>query len=1598
MNTRSFLRIRKWISILSILSILSSVLAVPTASAAAADDYVKAFPDWATEATQTLADGGFRDTKLKPDANGNVTRAAACYMFVKMFGEDSGVDPADIENPFSDVPDTEWYADSAKLCASFGWMVGKTDDEGQYFMGNKPFLREEFGTVLWSMAGKPDVDESVLDDLPDASSFSEWALKGNAFAKEQGLLHGGAKADTQVPVSNAMMNLIAVNFNTAVSEGNVELSYEPVEEVGEEEEEEEETPPGEEEETPPGEEEETPPAPQAGALTVALATSTPASKTMNPGANGVPLASFTFSVGADEAVLSGVAFHRVGGGAPADFSAVTLYQGETRLKAGKTISTDTNLAEFAGLNLKITPTAPVTLTLKGDLITTAAAASPHAFEITGTSAVTTTAGSVVGLPVVGNTMTIGGAIVGAVTIAPVNTLSKPTLGAKAVEVSNVKLTAGANDISFRRLSLTHGGTISRSNLVNFKLTDNIDSTKFLASAEALSGDLLVFNLTTPYTVPKNNNRSFRVWADVTGGKTADTLDFYLDETSDLDSIDTTVGYGARVTNTMTKALVTDTTFQGGKITLADNGPVAQNVASNQTNVHLFDFALTSDRNVTVKDYYLWLEQTAFDNAGPATGTAKAGDNSTTTSVANVPGDLDGGNISTAGVITFQTDTIDDGQATGDLAVGDVIKFVIPTVTAGTAGTYYGKILTVGANSSANNSTATLIYPTSVTAASAPTWVDGGSTLTTAGTNDFEEVFDIYLATRVKNLKLINTDTQGTIASVTNSTYLNVFSDDFDVMSGKTLNLAFLADLDSTLPANNAFKGGVDFAESNFIKDPDANEFIATSDVVGGNTFGKSMTAVAASLTVSRASTPVSETHVKGQTGVNLLGLSMKAGDGGDVRISKVVVRLVADDDSTFDNTGYGDLAANTVVDSAELYRVNADNTETKVGTTAGLSLVGTIGAAAGYYKAEFASLNYNLAKSVSEKWLVKVKLKNTVSSTNYVSADLIPGVDVEAQDKDGNTVTPVNAAASPTLAVGDLAVDTSPSVMKTIATSGSLTGVQEGSPDPALVVGGATGVTLAKYKFNTLNEAFTVSKLDVVIDSNSDFTDDESDDTGTNNVTRVGVSYAKKDGTTETVGMGLSSGKASFTNLNIYVPKDGSAVVSIFADFNTTELGATSGGTVRLGLNERNTAATNSFEAIGEGSTEKKTVTDLTTYTNSSAVNSVVLRKSVPTVAKLSTAATKLNNGQNDIAAITVAADAKEAVTLKRLAFEYSSTATITVGTLDLYRKVGTGSETSVTSQVTIRNRAGVNLKSGGTNLNANAATTDTIYVQWDKAAADQEPISKGTTNTYIVRATVSGAAANTSLSTYIADDTTRYVVSTASSSVNKLRATEVVTSPEAVDASTKNNRSVWYYVYNTALCDNTNVRGCVFMDVNGNGSYDVATDPEIILAAGVTTGLTSAAIIPGTLRVTTDTVAGAFADSLDGLYFDLSGVSAANGTYSATDDVAFGLAAATGGVNVNNAAVVNDLRWAPSSSTIYIDRNVGGGTNDTYQAANDDKIAATITLPTTAPTAETEAYTSNFNFIWSDNSAASHTTSTVDWTNGVDVSNLPTQTLSLSF
>lgn len=363
-----------------------------------------------------------------------------------------------------------------------------------------------------------------------------------------------------------------------------------------------------------------------GALTVALASDTPAGMTVPKNASSVPLVKVNLTAGSADVTVSSMRFHRVGVGAVGDFSNVYLYMADgTRLTSGRTINTTTNIVEFNSLTITVKAGTTSSVLVYGDFSSPASTGGQHSFELVDAASTVVSGSSTVAgaFPVRGNVFTVGTASSARLDVIKGTTPSNPTIGSKQVEVSNFKLSAnGTNDVEVRQVTLYQAGSVTNSDLANFNL---YQGSAIVATAAAVSSNghiNLVF--TPPYVITNGTTKVFSLKADV-GGRAARTIVTYVEYTTDVTAIDKTYGAGASVciVNTATGCTAGTANFdgtvansitvttQGGSLTNAFNGPATANVAKGQTAVPIYKFSLTSpDNTLEIRKVVFNLEKTA----------------------------------------------------------------------------------------------------------------------------------------------------------------------------------------------------------------------------------------------------------------------------------------------------------------------------------------------------------------------------------------------------------------------------------------------------------------------------------------------------------------------------------------------------------------------------------------------------------------------------------------------------------------------------------------------------------------------------------------------------------------------------------------------------------------------------------------------------------------------------------------------------------------------------------------------------------------------------------------------------------------------------
>lgn len=1284
---------------------LKRVLATASTAALLATNvgvaFAQTFQDVSTDAwyydyVEQLVDDGVVDAGNKFRPNDSLNRAEMAKLVV------TAVDGlADYSAPatptFDDVPKSAWYYDYVEAAVQLGIVEGYTDASGNLTgkYGPADTLNRAAATKILVNAFAVPTTLNPGSIFPDVNSGA-WYYDYAVTAYNQSILDGydNGKFGPGDVVTRAQVAKLMVNAQNPMERTAGEGEGEGV----------------------------TPPVNASGALEVSLNDATPASSTLPLSASSVKLATFDLTAADDDVVVSNLVVTRGGVGKAGDWDALYLYEGAKRITTGRTINNDTNTATFA-VNLTVDAGTTKSLILVGDVAAAAGASNQHYFYLASAADVTSGALSVAGdFPVAGNTFTMGGAqtVVNTLTVAAGTAPSQPTIGQLDAEVASIKLTAGAtNDIAVHQFAITQGGSLSSDKMINLRLLRGTDE---VATAAGFDGDRATFVLASPYIIPKGQNKSFYVRADINGGRTTDTIKLYVDETTDVVAIDQQYGYGAVITNNFGSALATTLTLKGGDVTVTDNGPSAKQLAQNSTNNHLLDFGLTAARDLTVRDMELAvkLNYVSGGAAGPDVNSVMA---ATTTVAAG------------AGTNTVADFCVALGT---NLVVGD-------TVTVATAGgTVYAIVNAITANDGVNCGAGTDEYI-----------VTNLTTNTTAVTLG-GAVTEVDPYTLVKNIKVVDLDSgstlQGPLTNGTSTTtrvdgnlttagdsYMKTMTEDYELVGGETRHIGVLVDTDTNLPAGYSLFASIRLSNggaTSFLKDMAANEFVVTANIVGAGATalqGKQMTTAANSLTVARASIPTSQTYVKGDDKVPALGVAVTSGDAGEITIKKMTVRVVGNavaGGGVAWVSALGDTAANTLVSSVTLYDGNdvVDGPRSLTLVDAGGD--GAFTAGADYYKVLFDNLNLKIAKGSTKTFMAKAKLLNTMSATTYVAIDMVPGTDITAEDVDANTITATGAALNGT---------TTHNPELTVVTSGSLSASSEGNPDAKNIVAGSTMQLVSKYKFTALREGFNINKLTLMNDAAGVFTTAVA----TNAVSQVAVKYTDMNGVMQTKTGSLSNGIATLSGLGMFVPAGSDAFVEVYANISDkASVGESiSGKSFRIGLQDTNTVST--FEAVGSSSSSTFNATqvgsDVVAFNNPGSVNSFVVRKSVPTFAKASGMSTNLIAGENRLFGLTVTADSLGAVSFGRLSFTVTDgiAAASTISGFKFYRgsTLLSGPTASATGAFIYQGTTSASLADAGTVADT---TADAIV-----SFIQEETVGAGQSQTYYLDATASSAAAS---------------------------------------------------------------------------------------------------------------------------------------------------------------------------------------------------------------------------------------------------------------
>ncbi|MEK6880886.1 MAG: hypothetical protein AABY22_14800, partial [Nanoarchaeota archaeon] len=285
-----------------------------------------------------------------------------------------------------------------------------------------------------------------------------------------------------------------------------------------------------------------------------------------------------------------VTIKRLGAGDVNDFDNVYLYDGARRLTSGKSLSSSTGEVTFSNLNLSVSGSRD--LSVVADL--SATAGNVNYMQIT---AMALSSGTVSGLPISGNNLTVSGSNSGTITMNKVGSIPNPTVGQKGAVVSEFKLPANPEAASVKRITMLQGGTVKPSDMTNIKV--KAGSTEWSGTID--SGGYMVFDMGSGYSIAKGGEQIFYVYADLAGKKDED-VNLYFENATDILAIGDQYGFGMAATITEMDAAseAFDVTLQGGVLTISSATLGSSNIGTDTSDTVLLKYSMTAASNLEIR--------------------------------------------------------------------------------------------------------------------------------------------------------------------------------------------------------------------------------------------------------------------------------------------------------------------------------------------------------------------------------------------------------------------------------------------------------------------------------------------------------------------------------------------------------------------------------------------------------------------------------------------------------------------------------------------------------------------------------------------------------------------------------------------------------------------------------------------------------------------------------------------------------------------------------------------------------------------------------------------------------------------------------------
>lgn len=347
-----------------------------------------------------------------------------------------------------------------------------------------------------------------------------------------------------------------------------------------------------------------------GNLSVSVSPETPVSATIPGAVNGIPVAAFDVTAGAEDVTVTQLTLKRRGLSDKDTITSLAVFADGTRASNEKNDNQENDTE--AQLNLTdggvvVQAGNTVTLTIVADLGAAGDAANDE-FYLELLSIVAT--GEVDAFSnVVSNTMRIGSVDAPTITFTPGSSVSDPKLGETGADIFEFEV-EGANDEDVLLKSITfEGSSDAEDDLINFEL---FFGNELVATTTSMTDDYLTFDLGDGILIQEDKNEDFTVKADVIEGAT-DDIQFSIDEALDVTAESTKFGFGAAVDITAVDAAgdLGTITIEAGELTIVEIEADFDEIREDKDNVVLGTIKVTNvaGQNLELKEFGVQIEAT-----------------------------------------------------------------------------------------------------------------------------------------------------------------------------------------------------------------------------------------------------------------------------------------------------------------------------------------------------------------------------------------------------------------------------------------------------------------------------------------------------------------------------------------------------------------------------------------------------------------------------------------------------------------------------------------------------------------------------------------------------------------------------------------------------------------------------------------------------------------------------------------------------------------------------------------------------------------------------------------------------------------------------